>query len=88
MKYKTAGRVLKVVRPKFICIKSTSVTAKLAVRTDLYVLQNHIQTSDTTVLICTAQLALYLTFPIDIIFNIKYVNICRLFSSLDEEIKK
>lgn len=63
--------MLKVVRPKFICIKSTCLTATVALRTDLYVLQNHLHTSDTTVLMYTAQLALYLTFPIDIIVNIK-----------------
>jgi len=80
--------MLKNVRPKFICIKSTYVTATVALRTDLYVLQNLIHTSDTTVLICTAKLILYLTFPIDIIVNIKYVRFCRLYSYSGEEITK
>ena len=80
--------MLKNVRPKSICIKSTCVTATMALRTDLNVLQNLIHTSDTTVLSCTAQLALYLTFPIDIIVNIKYVRFSRLFSSSGEEITK
>jgi hypothetical protein len=80
--------MLKNVRPKFICIKSTYVTATVALRTDLYVLQNLIHTSDTTVLICTDKLILYLTFPIDIIVNIKYVRFCRLYSYSGEEITK
>ena len=83
-----AGRMLKNVRPRFICIKSTYVTASVALRTDLYILQNFIHISGTTVLICTAKLVLYLAFPIDIVVNIKYVRFCRLYSSSDEEITK
>ena len=62
MKCKTAGRMLKFVKPKFICIKSTCFITTVALRTDLYVLQNHIHISDTSVPIYTAQLALYFVF--------------------------